>query len=162
MIKSFSKLAAAAGAALALAACQYLIPSRPDIRAYTPLFEAADRCDTASVEQAVNAEPRLIRAKAALKATLLHDAASHSCQELVSYLLAKGADPNARKTDGVTPLHLAAERGQVQIAEVLVQHGAKVNATDRNGRTPLDMALLRMHDDVAAYLAQRGGRRGRP
>jgi ankyrin repeat protein/Flp pilus assembly protein TadD len=62
--------------------------------------------------------------------------------ERVKFLLARGANPNAKGSDGLTPLMAAADRGDKQIVEALLSAGADVNAQDWQGNT----ALIRLLD----------------
>jgi ankyrin repeat protein/Flp pilus assembly protein TadD len=62
--------------------------------------------------------------------------------ERVKFLLARGANPNAKGSDGLTPLIAAADRGDKQIVEALLSAGADVNAQDWHGNT----ALIRLLD----------------
>jgi ankyrin repeat protein len=61
----------------------------------------------------------------------------------VSWLIAHGADVNARGPRGRAAAHLAAERntGPKTLA-VLLESGADLAACDNDGRTPLDIAKL--------------------
>ena len=65
-----------------------------------------------------------------------------STKEIVELLIAKGADVNAKSSDGSTPLHDAAYYGRTVIAELLIAKGADVNAEDEVGLTPLHRANL--------------------
>jgi ankyrin repeat protein len=66
--------------------------------------------------------------------------------ELVSLLIAKGADVNGRRKDGLTALHSAAYRGHVRVLDLLLRHGADASlkgsdgAGPHAGQTALDMA----------------------
>ena len=134
------------------------------VDAYRPVFEQAARGDVAAVAAALDREPRLIRAREEDRLTLLLDAAGEGQRAMASFLLSRGADPNARTGGGLTPLHLAAQNGDVEMIGVLLSHGARVNATDRRGMTPLDQAVSHEHADAAASLRSHGGkaRRHRP
>lgn len=48
--------------------------------------------------------------------------------KVVEFLLAHGADTNARHRHGVTPLMYAAQSGKVDVAKLLIAHGANVSA----------------------------------
>jgi ankyrin repeat protein/beta-lactamase regulating signal transducer with metallopeptidase domain len=89
-------------------------------------------------------------------ATPLHRAAQRGLSEVVRGLLAKGADPNKRATDGSSPLLLilvsggfgsgpsgpaSMAEGKVSSALLLIDGGADVNLADNNGRTPLVTAI---------------------
>ena len=61
--------------------------------------------------------------------------------EKLKLLLARGANPNARGSDGSTPLIAAADRGNNEIVEALLSAGADVNAQDGKGNTALIVLL---------------------
>ena len=66
---------------------------------------------------------------------------SISRPDVARLLLERGADPNARMKEGLTPLHVAARDGRVDVARVLLKHGANVGAEDNKGRTPFHAAV---------------------
>lgn len=72
--------------------------------------------------------------------TVLHAAASLGREEVVSMLLQKGAQPDARDWIGCRPVHEAASNGHARIIHLLHEAGADVQAQDDHGRTPLSMA----------------------
>ena len=81
-------------------------------------------------------------------------------------LLARGADPDQRRADGMPALVLAARLGDHAAVDLLVQAGADVDAIDPRGRTALMYAVERNHRAVAAVLLLGGadlepGRAGR-
>ena len=55
----------------------------------------------------------------------------------VRFLLQRGANPNIRNNNGITPLQLATRLGFVEGAEELLKKGAMVNVADSQGETPL-------------------------
>lgn len=63
----------------------------------------------------------------------------------VRYLLAAGADPNARQNEGDPPLMPAVSLAP-EIVPVLIAHGADVNATNNSGVTPLMLATRNIQD----------------
>nr|XP_042698489.1 ankyrin repeat domain-containing protein SOWAHA-like isoform X29 [Chrysemys picta bellii] len=66
--------------------------------------------------------------------TALHWAAKHGKEDLVSLLVAAGADVNTRSQGGYTPLHIAALHGHRQVMDLLVRsYGAKQNVRDHSG-----------------------------
>ena len=92
--------------------------------------------------------------------TALHDAARYGQGEAVAFLLAHGADVNARydeysyatgkkyyfKLEERTALHDAAKGGHAEVAKLLLEHGAEVNASSgsKDGiSTPIQMAMFR-------------------
>lgn len=85
--------------------------------------------------------------------TPLHLAVKEGKADLVSRLVAKGADVNARDGKGCTPLFYAKSR---EVAELLITKGADVNAKRKNGSTPLHAQANLGHADVAELLISRG------
>lgn len=160
MTKRYIRTLVFCAAISVLDSCSLFASSHHRSEDYTAAVAAADACDLAKVQAAVDQKPQLLQATEWDNATLLHDAAGHNCKTLAAYLLSKGADVNATKTDGVTPLHIAAQRGNIAMAELLLEHGAKINAIDSKGWTPLDRAEKWNHQNVAMFLRQHGGREG--
>ena len=86
--------------------------------------------------------------------TAVHKAAWANRPEVLAYLLAAGADPNPRDTDGdMVPLHWATDR---RIAKLLLTAGANPDAKDQYGETPLHMAVSRKHAGVVTALLASG------
>ena len=56
--------------------------------------------------------------------TPLHQAVFFGHKEIVEFLIAEGADVNAKNNAGSTPLYLAQGKRHHAIAELLAQHGA--------------------------------------
>jgi ankyrin repeat protein len=61
--------------------------------------------------------------------------------DVISRLIEKGANVNARNVAGLTPLMLAARMGQVEVVKTLIKAGADTQATNRSGETiPVQIA----------------------
>jgi ankyrin repeat protein len=107
--------------------------------------------------------------------TALMWAAAQKHPEMMSTLIAAGADVNAMSTvvkwerqttaeprekwlpiGGFTPLMFASREGCVECLKVLIDAKANVNQADPDGITPMVNALMNGHTDVAAYLVEHG------
>lgn len=110
-----------------------------------------------------------VNARAQGEIAPLHEAAENGQVAIVEWLIARGADPNAKTAShrgdpgSYTPLHLAVRRSHLQVVELLIRHGAKANARMSDGYTPLIIAaengclnLVKVLANHGADLAQRG------
>lgn len=85
--------------------------------------------------------------------TALHAAlAGRGDLRIVTSLLARGPDVNARAGGGFTPLHIAAFNGDVALLDVLLAHGAAAEARADDGRTALAIAEEKGHAQAARRL----------
>src|SRR3989442_186900 len=107
-------------------------------------------------------------AQALLSGPLL-DAALRGDLQQVRSLLADGADPNSRDSDGVTPLMQTVNivTDHKGVAELLLQKGADPNAQDSSGRTALILAMqgsaseykvIGANETMARLLVEHGAR----
>jgi len=67
----------------------------------------------------------------------LHRAAQENREDIVSALIAIGADIETEDDEGWTPLHWAARMESFEVAQLLIQSGADIEAEDNEGWTPL-------------------------
>jgi ankyrin repeat protein len=92
--------------------------------------------------------------------TALHYAVRSGKLPLIALLLERGADPNARDNEGLTPLlHLARTRTRldpIAVLELLVSHGADVNALDGRGNTLLMFYAKQGSGAPVRWLVERG------
>ncbi len=72
--------------------------------------------------------------------------------EIVTALLAKGADINARNDRGITALYFASATGHELQVKVLLEHGADRELASQSGYTPLKIARVRGLEAVVALL----------
>ncbi len=68
------------------------------------------------------------------------EASNRDPHEALKVLLAAGANPNAKSTDGSSLLHQAVTARQVPIIRTLVAAGAKLDAVNKDNLTPLLLA----------------------
>ena len=126
------------------------------------ILTAARNGDLAKVKLLLKDQPALISCRDSNAeefnggGTPLHWAAEKGYIEMAEFLLANGADVNARSNVGCTPLSLAADEGHKDIAELLLANKADVNARDYQGYMPLDGAAERNHKDIAELLLAKG------
>lgn len=82
-------------------------------------------------------------------------AASEQGQAAVRELLARGTDPNAKRTgSGETPLHWVED---AEIAGLLIEAGADANVRNERGETPLHAAVRGQKDDALIARLVAGG-----
>lgn len=78
--------------------------------------------------------------------------------EVVTTLLANGADVRAADVAGNTPLHHAARSAEPIVAALLLDAAADVNAINADGLTPLNIACGNANWIVARFLLERGAK----
>jgi hypothetical protein len=77
-------------------------------------------------------------------------------EEMVSFLVSKGADLNRKnRVTGETPLVAAAGMGQLGTSQVLLKNGADPCTTDEEGHTAEGLAKKYGDDEIAEYLSSR-------
>lgn len=82
----------------------------------------------------------------------LHHAAATQKNDLIRSLIEKGADPNERDCDGLTPLHWSVMMGGLESIAMLVAAGADPNAVDENGATPLHFSVVGASREIVVVL----------
>jgi ankyrin repeat protein len=86
----------------------------------------------------------------------LHLAALKGATNLVSYLIAHGADVNSRNKFGQTPLHRAMIGGDYVTTKLLIDAHAEVNGRDNQGVIPVHVAAQRRHGKLVELLLEHG------
>jgi ankyrin repeat protein len=120
-------------------------------------YEAAKDGDMAKVQTMLAASPGLINAREPyLQLAALHGACYGGQMEMVKFLIAHGAQVDAKSQGGSTPLVEAVAQNNVQISQYLVDHGADVNSKDEDGKTPLFWAAERGHAEATNFLIANG------
>ena len=88
--------------------------------------------------------------------TPLHLAALNGREDVVQFLIEKGAFINPEDADENTPLHAAARGGHAAVAGLLFDKGASLKAKNKLGLTPGGAALASGHVEVAEKLIEKG------
>lgn len=88
--------------------------------------------------------------------TALHIVTARRDLTWITFLVAKGANVNARNGRGVTPLQLAVGMGFVEGVDLLLQQGARVDESNAAGETPLITALHRRDTGLMRTLLKAG------
>jgi len=94
--------------------------------------------------------------------TALHIVTARRDMVWMQFLIAKGANVNARNVKGETPLEIAAELGFVEGVDFLISAGARVDETNNTGSTPLIDAVSRRDLEVVRSLLKAGANPDRP
>jgi ankyrin repeat protein len=82
--------------------------------------------------------------------------ASGSPSAVLRLLLERGADPNARRSDGTPAIVIAAMRRDASLVDELLARGAEMDAADAGGRTALMHAVERGADRIVISLLGAG------
>jgi len=89
------------------------------------LVEAVKAGDLARVRALLGENPALLNVKdPQFGATLLHWAALRGHAAVAEYLVAQGADVNAKNGAGETPLQVAQRAGRSEVVRVLTKSGS--------------------------------------
>uniref|UniRef100_A0A1I8AYC2 ANK_REP_REGION domain-containing protein n=1 Tax=Meloidogyne hapla TaxID=6305 RepID=A0A1I8AYC2_MELHA len=78
--------------------------------------------------------------------------------ECAQMLLKSGAQPNVRRSDGMTPLHISARMGNKEMVGLLLAEGADPKLKSKIGETPLHLASKQCHLPVVLLLLEKIGK----
>ncbi|KAG7216728.1 hypothetical protein INR49_021111 [Caranx melampygus] len=88
--------------------------------------------------------------------TALQFASASGHENLVRFLLRKGASVDSRNNYGWSPLMQAARFGHLAVAHMLLENGAEINGRNRLGASVLTMAARGGHTHVVKLLLENG------
>lgn len=88
--------------------------------------------------------------------TALHSAVQNKKEEIVHFLLERGADPHIRKGNGATPFIVAAIVGSVELLQLFLSKGSDINEHDVNGFTALMETSCHGEEDALRFLYRCG------
>ena len=121
------------------------------------LVLAAELPDTHLLRALIAKGADVNRAHAGLTPLLATTRACHEGRpEMVTSLIANGADPARADTDGNTPLHHAALCAEPAVAAILIDAQAPLEARNREQATPLATAAAAANWPVLRFLAEHG------
>ena len=106
------------------------------------LFEALDEdvVDLDLVRKLLDKDPSLVRARDENSSTPLHLVVDKDeAAQLITLLLSKGADVNAKTDSAMTPLHFAVISNKIESIKLLLANKANVKAAGFEGDTPLHL-----------------------
>jgi len=121
-----------------------------------PLHFAANIGDLGKVESELKKGTPVDLPEEIKQSTALMFAAERGFSEIVSRLVAGGANVNHKNKFGFTALHAAVNGNQLAVAKYLLKNGAEVDAQDALGQTPLYFAAERGSLELARVLVENG------
>jgi ankyrin repeat protein len=141
----------------------------------TPLMVVARTGNVEAAKALVDAGANVNAVEQWGRQSALMWASAQSQPEMIEFLIANGADVNARgavrdwerkvikeprpkdmNQGGLTPLLYAAREGCIECAMALLAGGADPDLPDPHRVAPINMALMNTHFDFAAYLIDAG------
>lgn len=135
-----------------------LLAHDKDRRLANRLLEDAVRRDQADTVQMLLDAGAAIDARFASGSTALYEAALKGDDAMVSLLVSRGANVNAREiTSGTTPLYAAAAFGREEAVATLLLWGADPNLLSKDGISPLHAAESNRYRTIAERIRNAGG-----
>ena len=101
---------------------------------------AAEHGKMEEAEKLIRLDATLVNVKDEDEYTPLHRASYNNHLDMISFLLANGADLNARTNDGWQAFHSACRWDNVDAAKLLINHGADIQVVTNGKNTALHLA----------------------
>lgn len=120
------------------------------------IFDAIKGGDLPRVEAVIKKDPQVLNSLNNYNQTPLIVALQGRMTEIADYLIARGADVNARDNAHATPLSYAISGGLMNIAKMLIDRDADINTPAMWNLRPLAFALEFGQKDIANMLLDRG------
>ena len=162
--RKVSVLIAVSGAMVAVLVGIILVRARQSATLEEQLYAAAIRGDITRLKKLlrrgadVNKRLYVMPGDLFRGDTPLHAAAGRGHEDIVAFLLVKGADVDIVGHQGKTPLHAAVEMGHERVAKLLLVYDADVNAHQPGnmGWTPLHWAAYKADIQIIGLLLRKG------
>jgi ankyrin repeat protein len=138
-----------------LVLCAGLLLSAGDSRAQE-IFDAIKGGDLARVEAVIKADPPALSSLNNYNQSPLIVALQEKKAEIAEFLIASGADVNARDNTRATPLSYAITNGFNNIAKSLIDKNADINTPAAWNMRPIAFALEFGQKDIANMLLDKG------
>lgn len=120
------------------------------------IHKAAKDGHLETVKSLLAKDPELLNAGNKLQQTALAIASYSGHQEIVDFLIEKGADIHKKDKFGAMPIHMAVVKGHIEIVKKLVAKGADITAKTVNGKVPMQLAFEGEHTDIIELFLDRG------
>jgi len=126
-----------------------------DYRGFTALRAFVRRGDLKTVQSLLDAGANIDGQGGQDNSTLIFEAAKEQSMDMLELLLTRGADIEARDSQGRTALSQAAFQGDASAVQRLLDHKADISAMNSDGYTPLHQACIYLRNDAAIELINR-------
>ncbi len=121
------------------------------------LYNACYDGDLAEVKELIETKGVNVNFKTYDDLRPLYTAALRNHNEVVKYLLTKGANIDEKNGQiGASAVYIASDKGYLDIVKTLADAGANVNLKINGGFTPLYIATQNNHNEVVKYLLAKG------
>ena len=122
------------------------------------IHNASKQGNIEKLKTILSENPGLLDAEDSKGFTPVHSAVVGGKEDVVKFLIDKGADLNIRNKNGLTPVFTAIDRGRNNIAKVLIENGADINIKGYRGSTLLHMAARGGDSGLAQVLLDKGAK----